>query len=107
LQLQFDKYDTTKDNDYITIERVTKNLDQLEKQDRIRAVDEMKKQTQKESKKSLIGRINAEEMKSEDKRVNSKLEKVGRENHVGENFFNLDPTSTKLKKADWLELVCF
>ena len=84
-----------------------KNLDHLERQDRIRAIDEMKQQTQKESKKSMIGRINAQEMKAEDARVNQRLEKTGRENHVEENFFNMDPTQTKIKRADWLELVCF
>jgi hypothetical protein len=67
----------------------------------------MKIQTSKESKKSMIGRINAQEMKTEDERVNTRLLKLGRENHVGENFFNLDPTSTKLKQADWLHLICF
>lgn len=46
-------------------------------------------------------------MKAEDARVNKKLEKTGRENHVEENFFNMDPTSTKIKKADWLEFVSF
>lgn len=80
----------------------------MEKQDRIRAVNEMQKQTARESKKSMVGRINKfEEVKAADKKFNHNLEKNARENHVEENFFNMNTTSTKIKRADWLEFVCF
>jgi hypothetical protein len=56
----------------------------------------------------MVGRINkVEEAKAADKKFNHNLEKNARENHVEENFFNMNTTSTKIKRADWLEFVCF
>ena len=77
-------------------------MDRAEKQ---RAVRDIKFQQSQESKKSIIGRINAEELRGKDGQANKRLEDLQRENHVSQQFFSLEPTQYKLKPADWLNHV--
>jgi hypothetical protein len=48
------------------MERIGKNIEALDRAEKERAVREMKSQQSLESKKSIIGRINAEELRSKD-----------------------------------------
>ena len=72
------------------MERLGKNIESLDRAERERAVHEMKKQQTKESKKSIIGRINAEELRGKDQKTNKNLEEIQRENKVSNAFFSLE-----------------
>lgn len=45
-----------------------------------------------ESKKSMIGRINDEQIKQADIRANEGLKNLGTENNIGSSFFTFDET---------------
>ena len=105
LAMQFDYYDTGKENDYITIERIAKNLNSQDAQDKTVTVQQMKSMAEKESKKSMVGKINAEVWQRDDVYINNRLEDLARENNVKSSFFNLDKPQAKLKRADWLQYV--
>jgi len=98
-------YDTAPDNDYLNMERIGKNLESLDKAEKDRAIKDMRSQQLLESKKSIIGRINAEELRGKDSTGKDRLEEAQRENHVSQALFSLDPSQFRLKKADWLEYV--
>jgi hypothetical protein len=82
-----------------------KNIEALDRAEKERAVREMKSQQSLESKKSIIGRINAEELRAKDSQANRSLEGLQRENNVSSSFFSLEPSQYKLRKADWLQFV--
>lgn len=108
LLLQFDLYDTCKEGDYANIDRITKNLERVEMEaEKARSVADMKRISKLESKKSMIGRINADDLRRADLRINDILEGVARDNNIGSNFFSFEESQFKIKKADWLNQVCF
>ena len=64
--LQFEAYDRAKESDYLNIERIAKNIELLDTSEKQQAMDRMKKKTFMDTKKSVIGRINADDWRSED-----------------------------------------
>lgn len=92
LKLQFDLYDTSPEQDYLNLERMGKNIEALDRAEKERAVREMKSQQSLESKKSIIGRINAEELRAKDSQANRTLEGLQRENNVSSSFFTFEPS---------------
>lgn len=84
-------------------ERIGKHLEVLERQ---RAVGRIGEEQTRESKKSIIGRMNNES--EEARRANERLQDKARENNIPESMFSMeDDAQYKLKRADWLEHVCF
>lgn len=108
LLLTFDLYDTSKDNDYVNIDRIAKNLEAKDEvQDKSSAISQMQRISDMESKKSLLGKISAETWQKTDLQNQARLEECARDNHLSEAFFTFERSQYRLKEADWLPHVCF
>ena len=112
--MQYDWLDsgegTQADTDILLIQKLTNELG-LDKNEMLR---EMARQAEIERKKSILGQIKSDQPQGEGVTVRAgaaQKEDVARENlkrRIKEmNFFSLEESNFKVKKADWLEYVCW
>jgi hypothetical protein len=90
LLLSFDPYDTSKESDYLNIERISKNIELHTNQEKVTMLNDIKRVVSRESKRSMLGKISAEDDRRRDIADCNKLERLARENNIGEAFFTLE-----------------
>jgi hypothetical protein len=116
--MQFDALDsgegTQADTDILLIQKLTTELGL----DKHAMLGEMAKQAEVERNKSILGQIKQDQHQPDGaaarpggEATGDKNEDVARANLIRRikemNFFSLDVTEYKLKKADWLRYVCW
>ena len=94
-KLQFDWHDTGLETDTETIEKIGRNLGLNSKH---QVIDSMARIAELESNKSILGKVNTNDLFSNGGKKKGSNEK---------GFFCLDATEYRVKRADWLSLVIF